>query len=254
MRIITLLTDWENDDYYKAVAKASILSKVSDVQIVDISHKAKQYHISRAAFLLESAINQFPKGSIHLFGIITVATEGSKVIIGEYNGQYIIANNNGLFNILNIKFDKLVEVSTPISNFPVAESFAPLAVRLIKGESIDTIGNSILETAKFNTINPVVEEDRIICTVSYIDSYGNLLINIKKDFFEQTRKGRDFEILLNSLQHKSNKISEHYNQVDEREIFSIFNSAGWLEIGIRMDNISKILSITEETSIIIKFL
>ena len=252
MRIITLLTDWGNDDYYKAVAKAAILSKVSDVQIVDITHKAKLHHISRAAFLLESAINQFPKGSIHIFGIQTVGTD-NKVIIGEYNEQYIIANNNGLFNVLGIKFDKLIEVDMPVSNFPVAESFAPLAIRIIQGENIDTIGVSILETKKFNTVSPVVEEDRIICTVSYIDSFGNLLINIKKDFFEEIRNGRNFEILLNSLKHKSNKISEHYNQVAEREIFSIFNTAGWLEIGIRRDNISRLLSIKEETNIIIRF-
>jgi S-adenosylmethionine hydrolase len=254
MRIITLLTDWQNDDYYKAVAKASILSKVSDTQFVDISHQAQHYHISKAAFILESSVRQFPKGTIHIFGIQTVDSDNPKVIVGRFNEQYIVASNNGIFDLLNIEFDELVSVDAKISNFPIAENFAPIVVKIIEGNKLSNIGTVIDKTVKYNIVEPTIEDDKITCPVSYIDSYGNLILNIQKVDFEKERKGRDFVILINSFKYKADKISEHYNQVPKSEIFAIFNSAGWLELGMRMANISQILNLSDKSSVIIKFL
>lgn len=253
MRIITLLTDWQNDDYYKAVAKAAVLSKVSDVQFVDITHQAQHYHISKAAFILESVVKQFPKGSIHIFGIQTVSTQESKVIVASFDGQYIIANDNGVFNLLNLEYDQIIEVKVPVSNFPVAENFAPIIVRIINGEDLSEIGSLISETLEYKIVEPIYEENKISCPVKYIDSYGNLIVNINKINFEQFGKGRSFRILINSFKYQTNVISDHYNQVERNEIFAIYNSAGWLEIGMRMANISKILNLSEKSDIIIMF-
>jgi len=253
MRIITLLTDWQNDDYYVAVTKATILSQVPDIQFVDISHKVDSFHISQAVFLLHSALCQFPKGSIHLFGIQTVNTDTTKIVVGKYNEQFIIANDNGIFNALNIKFDTLIAVDAPISTFPLAEIFSPIAIKILQGETLEEIGTLITETAEYITIQPTVEDDKIICPVNYIDSYGNLILNIQKSFFEQERRNRRFDILINSFKYKTDSIHEHYNQVPKSEIFAIFNSNNYLEIGMRMANISQILNLSEKSNIIIKF-
>ena len=253
MHIITLLTDWQNDDYYKAVAKATVLSKVSDVQFIDITHQAQTYHISKAAFVLESAVRQFPEGTIHFFGIQTVDSGAPRVIVGKFNNQFIIASDNGIFDLLNLNFDELIAVNVPISNFPVAENFAPIAVKIIEGQKLEDIGDVIENTLKFKIAEPIFEDHKITSAVKYIDSYGNLIIGIQKDLFEEKRKGRNFKILINSFKYQTNKISEHYNQVPKSEIFAIFNSAGWLEIGMRMSNISQILNLSEKSSIIIMF-
>jgi len=253
MRIITLLTDWHNDDYYKAIVKAKLLSQVSDVQFVDVTHKAEHYHISKAAFLLESAISQFPKGTIHFFGIQTVSIDLSKVIVGKYNDQYVIANDNGIFNVLNLRFDELISVNFEISNFPVADCFVPIAIDIHKGKALTEIGESISQTLKYNIVEAIFEDDKITCPVSYIDSYGNLILKLRKEVFEKERKSRRFDIFINSFKYKTDKISEHYNLVPKTEIFAIFNSVGWLEIGMRMANISQILSLSDKSSVIIKF-
>ena len=253
MQIITLLTDWQNDDYYKAVAKASILSKAPDVQFVDITHQAHPYHISKAAFILESVFRQFPEGTIHLFGIQTVDADTPTVLVGKFEGQFIIANNNGVFDLLGFDFEEIISVKVPVSNFPVAENFAPIAVKIIKGEKLEDIGESVKETLKFKIEKPIVEADKITSSVKYIDSYGNLIISLQKAQFENVRRGRRFKILINSFKYQTNTISEHYNQVPKSEIFAIFNSAGWLEIGMRMSNISQILNLSEKSNIIIMF-
>lgn len=253
MRIITLLTDWRKDDYYKAVLKATIYSQVSDVQFVDISHQVDLFHIPKASFLLSSAVHQFPKGSIHLFGIQSVGSDTPRVIVGKINDQYIIANDNGIFEALNLPFDQLRAINVPVSNFPMVENFAPIAIDLIQGKPLVEIGDEIEKAMAFKMLEATVEEDRIICPVTYIDSYGNLMLNLQKSFFEKHRKERRFDILINSFKYKTSKIHQHYNEVPKSEIFSIFNSAGWLEIGMRMANISQVLNLSEKSNIIIKF-
>jgi len=67
------------------------------------------------------------------------------------------------------------------------------------------------------------------------------------------RKSRRFEIFINSMKYKTNRIHKDYSEVPKSEIFSLFNSAGWLEIGMRMANISQILNLNEKSNIMIKF-
>ncbi len=253
MHIITLLTDWQNNDYYKAVVKAKLLSQVHDVQFVDISHSVDAFHISQAAFLLSSAIYQFPEGTIHLFGIQTIDSENTKVIVARFKKQYIIANDNGIFEVLNLDFDEIIEVDKDYSHFPMAENFVPIATEIVLGKPLSEIGKKISKTKKYLTVQASVEDNMIVCPVNYIDSYGNILVNIRKDLFEKERKGRRFEIVINSRKYKTNEIHKHYDDVPKSEIFSIFNSAGWLEIGMRMANISNILNLSEQTNIMIKF-
>jgi len=253
MRIITLLTDWQKDDYYIAVTKAAIMSKVSDVQFIDISHQVNAFHIPQAAFLLKSALHQFPEGSIHFFGIQTTNIETSNVIIGYFKKQYIIANDNGIFDALDIKFEQLISVTTTNSTFPLLEIFAPIAIDILKGKALKKLGKTITETQNFPMIKPSVTEQMISCPITYIDSYGNLILNIREDFFELERKGRSFDIFINSMNYKTNRIHKNYNEVPKSEIFSLFNSAGWLEIGMRMANISQILNLNEKSNIMIKF-
>ena len=98
MSIITLTSDWGLKDHYLAVVKASIFSQLSDVNIVDISHLIPHYDIAQAAFIVKNAYPYFPKGSIHIIGLNTVASIGvaealsiyifsigAKVLIGKFN-------------------------------------------------------------------------------------------------------------------------------------------------------------------------
>lgn len=247
------MTDWHDDDYYKAITKIAILSKVTDVQFVDISHNIQHFHISQAAFVLSRSLKSFPEGTIHFFGIQSANTNETNIIVGEFNKQYIIANDNGIFNALNLHFDQLIAVNSKPSNFPEAELFSPIALKIIEGKKLSEIGTPINKTQTYSTIQPFIEENNITCPISFIDTYGNIILNIHQTFFEEHRKGRPFEILINSMKHKTNTIHTNYNDVPKSEIFSIFNSSGLLEIGMRMANISQILNLSEKSSIIIKF-
>ena len=54
MHIITLTSDWNENDYYVASLKGKILSSCPEVRIVDINHKVKPFNTAQAAFVVRN--------------------------------------------------------------------------------------------------------------------------------------------------------------------------------------------------------
>jgi len=63
MSIITLTTDWKQNDFYTGALKGTILTKCPEIQIVDISHQIPSFNISQAAFVIKNSYYHFPKGT-----------------------------------------------------------------------------------------------------------------------------------------------------------------------------------------------
>ena len=55
MSIITLTTDFGNKDYAVGAVKAALISAISPLQIVDISHEISPYNLTECAYILKNA-------------------------------------------------------------------------------------------------------------------------------------------------------------------------------------------------------
>ena len=94
MQIITLTTDMGTKDHYVAALKATILSKIPDVHIIDISHAVRPFDISEAAYHVRSCYEDFPEGTIHIVGVDSEpvinfgGADGSFPSVLEDSGQY----------------------------------------------------------------------------------------------------------------------------------------------------------------------
>ncbi|UCB42757.1 MAG: SAM-dependent chlorinase/fluorinase, partial [Dehalococcoidales bacterium] len=64
--VITLTTDFGLNDAYVAAMKGGILSINPGVTLVDICHTINPQDIAQAAFILGTAYQSFPKGTVHL--------------------------------------------------------------------------------------------------------------------------------------------------------------------------------------------
>jgi len=255
MAIITFLSDWKQDDYYSAIIKAKILSESPNTQIVDLNNNLPAFNIVLAAFLFRSVFSHFPKGSIHLLAINSVKEEKSELLIAELDGHYIIGNDTGIFSLISSNYTQIVKINNyPQSNFPEADIFVPLALALQNGEKLEDLGKKTTALTSYRAIQATVEDNKITGTVIYKDSYGNIIVNINKSLFYEQAKGRKFNIYLNSFHHKTTKIHEHYNEVDKRALFSIFNSIDLLEIGMRQANLSEVLNLKIGANIIVHFI
>ena len=100
MPIITLTTDWNKDDYYVGAAKGAIYSNCIDATIVDITHQIKPFNIFQAAFILKNSYRFYPSGTVHIIGVKTEIYADQKYIAAEFEGQYFLGTDNGIFSLL----------------------------------------------------------------------------------------------------------------------------------------------------------
>src|SRR5438105_1850018 len=97
MRIITLLTDFGLADTYVGQMKGAILAVASAAQIVDLSHAVPPQDVRAGAFLLWSAVEVFPAGTIHLAVVDPgVGSPRRAVALLTGRGDLFVGPDNGL--------------------------------------------------------------------------------------------------------------------------------------------------------------
>ncbi|WP_053971977.1 S-adenosyl-l-methionine hydroxide adenosyltransferase family protein [Mangrovimonas sp. ST2L15] len=252
MAIITLTTDFGEKDHFAGAIKGAVYSELTDVRIVDISHSVSPFNIPEAAYIIQNAFSSFPKGTIHIIGIDSELHPENKHIALKLDGHYFICANNGIMSMIcsEIAPEKIVEINIHdkiTTSFPVLDVFVKVACHIARGGTLEVIGKVIDHIKPIKNIHPYVndEQTQIIGSVIYVDNYGNVITNIKRKFFENTQKGRDFEVFVRS--NKFKKIFNNYSDIvnfnippekrnDEGKGMAVFNSSGFLEIAVYKSN------------------
>ena len=250
MAIITLTTDFGEKDYFAGAVKGAIYSELPDVKIVDISHSVSPFNISEAAYIIMSAYNSFPKGTIHIIGIDSELHQENKHIAVKLDEHYFICANNGIMSMIcqQIAPTEIVEINIHDkieTSFPVLDVFVKVACHIARGGTLGVIGKAIDTIKPIKNMVPLVndEKNQIIGSVIYIDNYGNVVSNIKYKFFQDIQKGRNFQI--SARNHKFSVIYKKYSDVVNFEIgeseyegrgLVVINTAGYLEIAIYKSN------------------
>ncbi len=256
MAIITLTTDFGLKDHFVAVLKGSIYSELPDAKIVDISHDIIPFNIQECAYILENTYKSFPKGTIHIVGVDSEATPENKHVAALINGHFFISANTGVIGLITSEMtpEKVVEINLPDSianSFPVLNVFVQVACHIARGGTLEIVGKPLNELKDLREFSPRIAEDgkKIVGSVIYIDNYGNVITNIRKNLFEAYRNGRDFELLVRN--HKIKKIYKAYNDfidytLDKNQrkgagdLLAIFNSSDYIELAIFKSNLNTV--------------
>lgn len=255
MNVITITSDWSKSDYYLPVLKGKLLSSDVSSVIVDISNSISPLDVLQSMFVLKNSYAHFPKGSIHLICVDCEPSEDEPIVIAEHDGHFFVGKNDGRFVHL---FDEMPPVAYALrlpaefSSFMAADQFAS-AVKIIEENSfVRDTDKCELKTEVL--LRPVCMEDSIIGRVIYIDSYGNGIVNISKKLFEQMRRNRDFEILVQGPYAKIPTISKTYSSVDQGEMVAFFNSLGLLEVAINKGDIASMEDLQTSSEITVRFI
>ena len=256
MSIVTLTTDFGIKDYFVSATKAALISEISTVNIVDISHQISPYNVTEAAYIIKNAYKSFPKGSIHLIGVDSELTPDNKHLVMFFDDHYFIGADNGIFSlVVNGKIpDEIVSINIHeniITSFPILDIFVKIAAHISRQGKLEVIGkktNSILE---LTNVNPVINnsKNKILGSVIYIDNYGNVITNITEKIFDEVGKSRPF--IINARTIEFNMIYKNYSEAidfniakDKREEdgkkIALFNTAGHLELAIYKSNPSTV--------------
>ncbi len=252
MAIVTLTTDFGHKDYSVSVIKAALLQQIPDLSIIDISHQISPYNPSETAYILKNAFRAFPKGSIHIIGVESEWTPENIHLAIEFEDHFFIGADNGILSMIldDLKATKIVEINIHkaiVSSFPVLDIFINVASHIARKGTLEIIGKPITQIKELTNINPVInaEGNQILGSVIYIDNYGNLITNIKKTFFNEIGKARNFTIFARTVKFK--KIYKGYSEAidfslpknkrnEDGKKLALFNSANHLELAVYKSN------------------
>ncbi len=257
MPIITLTSDWNNNDYYVAALKGRILSCCPEAIIVDITHKIQTFSIAQAAFVIKHSYKNFPDETIHILAVNSEAAIDKPHIALKSMNQYFIGCDNGIFMLfLEENPFEAVVIQSKEKNVLSEHSFdvfAHTAAEITKGKPLNQLGTAHKNLTKQVVMLPTIDESTINGSIAYIDSYKNAISNITEELFDKIGKKRRFEIFVQSNHYKITRINTYYSETSVGELLALFNSAGCLEIAINNGNAADLLNLSVGSAIRIKF-
>jgi S-adenosyl-L-methionine hydrolase (adenosine-forming) len=248
VQFITLTTDFGLQDFYTGALKGALLKRCSNVQLVDLTHDIKPFDILQAAFVVGNVWAEFPEGSLHLIGVNCVYQPEARFIAARRDGHFFLAPDNGVLTLIfpdwppeDLRFLPAPEPG----HFPVKSVFAAAAAHLSAGGSFETLGEHPAPLLRRISLQPVITRVRIRGTVIHVDNFENVVINIRRDVFEQVGKGRAFSLYF-KRHDPITQLSAQYSDVPVGEQLCLFNIAGYLEIAINMGRAASLLNLKVE--------
>jgi hypothetical protein len=256
--IITLTTDWGPLDHYTASVKGTIISRLPDARIIDITHEIPPFDLKMAAFILRNAYKHYPPKTIHIIGINTEESETVPHIVVLYDDQYFIGADNGIFTLLFSSAPKsILELRIPQDTgyftFSTRDRFVKAAVHLALGNDIDELGVPRNELTTFINMQPHLNGNQLQARVMYVDNYGNLFLNVTSEEFRQMGKGRAFDIYVKGRPEKIKSVQNAYGEVAEGEIVVLNSTTGFIEVAVNKGHAASLLGFKPDHVVIIEF-
>ena len=249
MSIITLTTDFGIKDFHVSKIKGLLNIELNNPKIIDISHEISPFNIIEGAYVIKNAYQNFPRGSIHIINIDSEKNPDQSHLVVHMDEHFFICADNGITSLIsnNIKPNDVYEINISDSfNLSTIDTFVKVASHIYRGGHLNLIGKPIEKIKELIDLK-IIEKSKneLLCSVIYIDNYGNVITNVTKDFFDKFSSSRNFTI--NARNVKFNKIFNSYSEAidfskekkyreEDGKKIALFNSSGHLELSIYKSN------------------
>lgn len=258
MHIITLTSDWNENDHYIAALKGKLLSACPDARIIDINHSIKSFNTSNAAFIVRNSYSHFPENTIHIIAVNSEPAPDGELLAARKDRHYFICADNGILGLLGGPEPEEVITLTDQYNedpdtFIALSVFARAACELSRGTPLAKLGSPAESYDRQIPLRATIEDTTITGSVIHIDSYQNAITNISQDLFNRVGEGKAFKIYIRAKNYMVDRINKRYNETEPGELLAIFNSSGLLEIAIRNGNAAGLLMLNINSTIRVEF-
>ncbi len=244
--IVTLLTDFGLVDSYVGQLKGAVLGVAPTAPLVDLTHQVPPQAVEVGAFLLWSAVEVFPAGSVHLAVVDPgVGSSRRAVAARATRGDVFVGPDNGL---LVPALERLGGVAAavelterrywrpnPSTTFHGRDLFGPVAGHLANGVPPTDLGQPVALDRPFALPAPTVLGNHIVGTVLHVDGYGSLVTSIPAqlvpDRYVVQVAGREVGPAAN------------YQAVLPGALLALVGSAGLLEVAARDASAAALLAV-----------
>lgn len=190
-------------------------------------------------------------GSCHVVYVGIYHSESPSLILGEKNGHFFLAPNNGILplalGIEGLTLWQCYEWNSQEKTFKDWQQKCASIIQGLNNNSPEELGLSSFNLDNIRQIHfpiPIINGDSIDCQILHINHYGNVVVNIQKQYFEDLRANRKFQIDLNGAGHIQ-KESKHLGNVGDTDAIMRFNKSGFLEISVKNGNASKLFGLNK---------
>ncbi len=230
--------------------KGVILGINPRAMLIDISHEIETHDIMAGAFVLASACDHFPQGTIHIAVVDPGVGSKRRAIIVETSKGYFVGPDNGIFTLMcgREKVTRIVTIQNPkfrvsavSQTFHGRDIFAPAGAYLSLGVPAELFGPPVDAVEMISLPSPRVTGRTMEGQVIHIDRFGNLITNISARLF-----GCFVGTGTQEIWAENHRVSGPYSSYEEgrgRGVFAIFGSSDLLEISTTGENAHKMLGL-----------
>ena len=206
--VITFLTDFGLQDDFVGTCHGVMKRIAPEAPIIDVTHGIVPQGVLQGAVVLANTLPYMPSG-VHL-AVVDPGVGGPRraVALRGGDGRLYVGPDNGLLvpaaeklggidaahELLNRKY-----ALEPISRtFHGRDVFAPAAAHLASGVSLAELGPALDPTTltRLDLPEPEVGERRIRATVLYVDRFGNMQLNVRREHLDHVAPGTRVELEL----------------------------------------------------------
>ncbi|MEO8294805.1 MAG: SAM-dependent chlorinase/fluorinase [Gemmatimonadota bacterium] len=237
MPLITFLSDFGTSDSYVGEVKGVLATLAPAAAVIDITHHIPPGDIRSASHILGRAWHRFPAGTVHLV-VVDPGVGGTRSAIAvESGGHRFVGPDNGVLTpaLYNAE-PTIVEIAVPEGAAPTfhgRDLFAPAAARLALGDSVLSIGATVLgELTRLTDPVPWYQGKSVIGEVLYVDRFGNLVTNLTENLAPPyaTLEVEDFAI---------GPVRRTFGDVPRGELLAYIGSGNTVEIAVRDGSASR---------------
>ncbi|HVA00055.1 MAG TPA: SAM-dependent chlorinase/fluorinase [Terriglobia bacterium] len=257
--VITMTTDFGEQDHFVGVMKAVILKINPEAVIVDINHQVNSYDVFDGAFTLAQSYLYFPPETIHLVVVDPGVGSSRRPILVRTAHYNFVAPDNGVLSLIYEREER-VEVRhvtanhyflNPVSNtFHGRDIFAPVAAWLSRGVEAEKFGEVITDYAKSAFPRPKWENPNLLKGMAIkVDKFGNIITNLRPEDVPQlfAENPPRFRIVVSGRE--VTEIHASFALGKPSEIFAILGSSGFLELATNRGSAAKALNAKRGTEV-----
>jgi S-adenosylmethionine hydrolase len=193
---ITFLSDFGLKDDFVGTCHGVMKRIAPEAEIIDITHGIPAQSVLQGALVLQNTIGYMPVG-VHL-AVVDPGVGGPRrpLALRDRDGRLYVGPDNGL--LLPAARTAGVEAAHELANpdyaldsisrtFHGRDLFSPAAAYLARGVALDELGPPLDPDGlvDLDVPAPALDDGALVATLLYVDSFGNIALNLTRNDVEQ---------------------------------------------------------------------